>query len=139
MSASGTRERLATVDGVISVAHDYFGIDVTRSTAKKCVLSLPHEKAASDAEIACGFGWMVSPLATSSGPLTYLKSRLLELGNLDTSIVGAEDDSLPFVHKTVGRKTMLAICSVARSKMFRTQKIIFPIDITSLRVAGTFR
>lgn len=132
MSASGVREKLATVSGVIEVARDYFGVHLTDTYARQCVL--PTGRAPED---KCNQSWCRSPNAVSAGPLVYLKSRIKEL-DAELFRGTCEDDSLPLAFVSKGRcRASLQICKVARSKMWNTPLAVEPIDITARRVAGS--
>ena len=127
MSASGLREQLCTVDGVIAAAK-VFDIELTPEQARRCVLFPRGDK----------FGWQQHPNAVSAGPIVFLKNRLRELGHDEFGVGLAEDDSLPLVFTTKegSRKRVASICDVARSKMFRTPLAVCPIDLNAMRVSG---
>jgi hypothetical protein len=127
MSASGTRERLRTIEGAISEAAS-IGVTISRDQARLCLVPSG----------GCTRNWMGSREAVSVGPIVYFRNRLAELGNTEFGTGAAEDtDDLPIVFSQKGRGRNRAwICDVARSKMFRTPLIVFPIDLTALKVAG---
>lgn len=124
MSASGTRERLQTVEGVMAEA-SRIDIELSPEQARRCLV--PRGAVTNDCR------WMNNPNAVSTGPLVYLRNRLRELDCAFGRGL-AEDDSLPLTFRTKGRKLVLDICDVARSKMFRTPLVVYPIDITAMRV-----
>jgi hypothetical protein len=126
MSASGVREKLRTVAGVQEVAKVYY--DITLTDAQAALLVMRFDTTSRH------FGWTTNPDAVSAGPLIALKNRMRAMiPDIDG---GAEDDALPlaFVSRGSGRKRELRICAVARSKMFRTVRLVFPIDLTAARV-----
>jgi hypothetical protein len=127
MSASGTVELLRTPSGVKRVAYDYLGVSLDDSTA--ALVGLP--------PITTPFGWASNRDGVSAGPVIWLKLRLMELGKVGKAL--AEDDSLPIAF--VGRRgrngrQLATICSVARSRMFNTPLMVYPIDLKSGRVSG---
>ena len=76
-------------------------------------------------------GWATNPYATSAGPIVWVKSRMQEAGLLPAGMPDEPDDAM-FTIK--GKR--LVISPVARSKMFRTPLMTFPIDLNACRVAG---
>jgi hypothetical protein len=128
MSAAGTREKLRTACGVREVAMTYLSIDMTEAEASRFTFN-PHPKTARG-------GWMGSSDTTSAGPICYLKNRMAE----ERFVVGVgmaeDDDILPIVYVTRGRHEVATICNVARSRMFRTPLVVYPIDLIAGRVAG---
>lgn len=132
MSASGVRELLQTTEGVISVARDYLGVALTPEEASRYRTTFREDSS---------IRWMGCDNAVSTGPVCYLKSQLLKAGMFSPGIPDESDDvPFAFVKKGKGRKYELVVSPVARSKMFTTVlKIICPIDLTTLRVAGTVK
>ncbi|MCC6154852.1 MAG: hypothetical protein IT367_13885 [Candidatus Hydrogenedentes bacterium] len=134
MSASGTAELLSTAAGVQEVARVFLSID------------LPLEEAAGFTNQIGTFahkslrgGWMGSKHGTSCGPVALLKNQLYAAGVVGEGLAGADDDILPVVFVTKGRKSVAQICNVARSRMFRTPLVVEPIDLNAYRVAGRLR
>lgn len=126
MSASGVRELLSTTAGVVRVAREYLSLDLTESLALRYVASWESDD---DSD-----GWCVADNAVSLGPLVYLKSRLREDG-IFAACPPEEPDDVPIMFKKVGRKCYAVFDDVARSKMFRTPLVVYPIDLTAARVS----
>ena len=124
MSAAGTRELLSTAVGVQQVARCYLSVELSeRDAARFCVT------------LQGGVGWMNTNYTTSVGPVVWLKSRLLEAGILRAAV--PDDDILPLTFVTTRDSEQVArICNVARSKMFDTPLVVYPINLVSGRVTG---
>lgn len=128
MSASGVREKLNTIDGVIEIAKTYLSLDVDAKTAKKC---LRYRNGNVDA-VNCG--WCNSAYAVSAGPIVWLKNRLHDCGFLSCD-PPEEHDDVPIFFRKIRNKTVAVFSEIARSKMFRTPLVVFPIDLTASRVS----
>lgn len=76
-------------------------------------------------------GWANHPDGTSGGPVAWVKSRLGEMGAFKAGMPDEPDDSM-FMLK--GKR--LVISPIARTKMFNTPLVVFPIDLNACRVAG---
>ena len=79
-------------------------------------------------------GWMNDHNASSCGSVVYAKARLNEQRQLWDGPPDEPDD-VPLM-MCGKRKGHVIISPVARSKMFRTPLVVFPIDLTSGRVSG---
>lgn len=127
MSASGTAEKMATAAGVQEVARCYLGILLDIATAER--FTMPVRPANPHGFWSCGF-------AVATGPVAWLKIRLLEIGFYNK--VGAEEyDDLPLTYEREGKgRAYLHVGKFARSKMFRTVQVVYPIDLVALRVGN---
>lgn len=126
MSASGTRELLETPSGVVTVCRTYLSVEITEEVAAKFVL--PRREESSNA-------WMNNESAVSAAPVTWLKNRIMEAGLIRYEAPDEPGDkAIVFIRR--GHKVTCDIAPVARSKIFRTEQFVFPIDLTAMRVAG---
>lgn len=114
---------------------------VTEESARTWIVKRFEIHPSSEAVRACvlgtmkpSAGWMHDDDASSCGSVVYAKARLNEQRQLWDGPPDEPDD-VPLM--MVGnRKREVIISPVARSKMFRTPLVVFPIDLTSGRVSG---
>lgn len=125
-----SKQMLATVEGVIALAHEQCSVDLTEQQASQFVRVFP------DSHLRANYDWMTYRDTTSVGPVCWLKNRLREAGLLGLAQGAVDDDILPIVHVTVGGRLVARICEVARSRMFSTPRIVEPINWTAWLVAG---
>lgn len=128
---------MASAAGVKKYAWEIFSVWLTLEEAERCVSVYGPNRSGDDV------GWENNSKAVSVGPAIRLKSQLMEFGYLDRNVTSPDDDDtelLPIVWRKDGKKRryVAVISNVARSKMFTTAwKVVLPIDITAMRVAGT--
>jgi hypothetical protein len=73
--------------------------------------------------------------STSSGPIIWILNRLCEREQMPRCGCPDEADDVPLFFVKAGRKTFLRMSPVARSKMFNTPLVVYPIDLVALRVS----
>ena len=136
MTASGAAEKLGTIEGVIELARVYLGVVLDRRIAERYVKPfVPNVQLVAPTSI--GWSWSSSPTGVTAGPIIYLKNRLIADGFYDQPQPSEAEDFLPLIKISGESKSgyVVDIAPVARSKMFTTQKLVFPIDLTAARVS----
>jgi|GEM_PF-4981096 len=108
---------------------DRYGFDITAEEAEKVAIGGPVPNGRSP-------GWSNDPSACSSGYLVWAEARLRELGYCQGAAIRGEYSPVFNVHVRDGQGPELLV-RFSRSRLKpELNQIVFPINLTTLRVVG---